>query len=238
MKHILIVEDEKNLAHILQLNFERLHYKVSIVNDGQQALQTILSNTFDAIILDIMLPFIDGFDILKEVRTAGVHTPILVLSARAITSDKIMGLKLGANDYLSKPFEFEELVLRLEKLIPKKTVIENSDQWIKYTFQHLMFDTTNNTIHNTLTSSTIKLSLKESQLLIYFFEHDNKMLERSKIIQYVWGKNAFLNARTIDNMMLYFRKIFEKDAKKPTHFLTIRGLGYKFSSQGHLKKES
>ncbi|MCX8472661.1 MAG: response regulator transcription factor [Sediminibacterium sp.] len=239
MKHILIVEDEKNLADILQLNFEQLNYLVSIVNDGQQGLQSILNNYYDAVILDIMLPYKDGFDILKEVRLAGITTPILILSARAITSDKILGLKLGANDYLAKPFEFEELILRLEKMLPKQiAATQNHEKWTKFTLNNQIFDTSKNIIINKLTTFTSNVTYNESQLLLYFFKHEDEMLERSNIIQHIWGKNAFLTARTIDNMILNLRKIFENDFKKPVYFLTIRGLGYKFTSNGTLIKET
>ena len=139
-KPILVIEDEINLLHILKLNLEYEGYEVSTAENGILGMQEILSNKYEAVILDIMLPKLDGFEVLKEIRSQGITTPILVLSARSITADKILGLKLGANDYLSKPFEIEELILRLKNLIAANPKMPTIKEDKTYTFLDFNID--------------------------------------------------------------------------------------------------
>ena len=226
--NILLVEDEENLHATIKLNFEMEGYTVSSAYDGNQALQLIANEYFDLMVLDIMLPEIDGISITENVRLKNTETPILILSAKNTSSDKILGLKKGADDYLTKPFNLEELLLRVEKLIAKNKRLQN----INYVADVYSF--ANNTIDfkaqqaTNFNSQKIELSKKEIMLLKLLIENKNEVVNREKILQQVWGYNVFPTTRTIDNFILSFRKYFEEDVKEPKHFLSARGVGYKF----------
>ena len=228
-KHtILLVEDEQHLHEALKLNLTLEEYEVSSAYDGPKALQLIQGASFDLIILDIMLPGIDGFSIIENVRIHNNNTPILILSAKNSSANRVQGLKIGADDYMTKPFNLEELLLRVSKLIQKSgvnsAVPNNLEQ---YSFM-------GNTVHFTLLEATlyngekIKLTKKEAMLLRLLIENKHTIITRERILQSVWGYNVFPNTRTIDNFILNFRKYFELDPKSPLHFISIRGVGYKF----------
>ena len=175
-----------------------------------------------------MLPGIDGFSIIENVRIHNNNTPILILSAKNSSANRVQGLKIGADDYMTKPFNLEELLLRVSKLIQKSgvnsAVPNNLEQ---YSFM-------GNTVHFTLLEATlyngekIKLTKKEAMLLKLLIENKHTIITRERILQSVWGYNVFPNTRTIDNFILNFRKYFELDPKSPLHFISIRGVGYKF----------
>lgn len=228
-KHsILLVEDELHLHDALKLNLELEGYEVVSAIDGPKALQLTQQGIFDLIILDIMLPGIDGYTILETIRLNNNDTPILILSAKNTSANRVQGLKLGADDYLTKPFNLEELLLRVAKLIQKfsaKSFIQNSLD--EYHFS-------GNTVHfklleaNLYHGEKINLTKKEAMLLKLLIENKNTIVTRERILQTVWGYNVFPNTRTIDNFILNFRKYFEIDSKSPLHFISIRGVGYKF----------
>jgi two-component system alkaline phosphatase synthesis response regulator PhoP len=226
--NILLVEDEENLHETIKLNFELEGYEVTSAFDGNQALQAITNEYFDLIVLDIMLPEIDGISITENVRLNNSETPILILSAKNSNADKILGLKKGADDYLTKPFNLEELLLRVDKLIEKNNRLKNKSQLNDtYTFG-------NNTIDfkaqqaTSFSNQKIDLSKKEVMLLKLLIENRGEVVNREKILQMVWGYNVYPTTRTIDNFILNFRKYFEQDSKEPQHFFSVRGVGYKF----------
>jgi two-component system alkaline phosphatase synthesis response regulator PhoP len=224
---ILLVEDEVHLHDALKLNLEMEGYMVSSAFEGPNALKQIQQAHFDLIILDVMLPGLDGFAITETVRLNNINTPILILSAKNSSANRVQGLKLGADDYLTKPFNLEELLLRVSKLIQKSTTVQQSAQLEEYHFS-------DNIIHfNSLeainkTGEKITLTKKEAMLLKLLIENKNNVITRERILQTVWGYHVFPNTRTIDNFILSFRKYFEVDPKNPTHFISIRGVGYKF----------
>jgi len=227
--NILLVEDEENLHETIKLNFELEGYEVTSAFDGNQALQAITNEYFDLIVLDIMLPEIDGISITENVRLNNSETPILILSAKNSNADKILGLKKGADDYLTKPFNLEELLLRVDKLIEKNNRLKNKSQLNDtYTFG-------NNTIDfkaqqaTSFSNQKIDLSKKEVMLLKLLIENRGEVVNREKILQMVWGYNVYPTTRTIDNFILNFRKYFEQDSKEPKHFHSARGVGYKFT---------
>jgi two-component system alkaline phosphatase synthesis response regulator PhoP len=175
-----------------------------------------------------MLPGIDGYSIIETVRIHNNNTPILILSAKNTSANRVQGLKIGADDYMTKPFNLEELLLRVSKLIQKSGVnkaVQNN--LAQYSFS-------GNTVHFTLLEATlyngekINLTKKEAMLLKLLMENKNTIITRERILQSVWGYNVFPNTRTIDNFILNFRKYFELDPKLPLHFISIRGVGYKF----------
>jgi two-component system, OmpR family, alkaline phosphatase synthesis response regulator PhoP len=224
---ILLVEDEEHLHDALKLNLEMEGYLVSSAFDGPHALNQIQQAHFDLIILDVMLPELDGFAITETVRLNNITTPILILSAKNTSANRVQGLKLGADDYLTKPFNLEELLLRVSKLIQKSTAIHQPAQIEAYQFSgnSIQFQSLDAT---TSTGEKITLTKKEAMLLKLLIENKNNVITRERILQTVWGYHVFPNTRTIDNFILSFRKYFELDPKHPVHFISIRGVGYKF----------
>ncbi len=229
VKHsILLVEDEQHLHDALKLNLELEGYEVTSAYDGPKALQYIQQGIFNLIILDIMLPGIDGYAIVERVRLNNNDTPILILSAKNTSANRVQGLKLGADDYLTKPFNLEELLLRVSKLIHKsntKSFVQNSLDEYSFSGNTVYFKLLEAILNN---GKKINLTKKEAMLLKLLIENKNTIITRERILQTVWGYNVFPNTRTIDNFILNFRKNFEQDSKSPVHFISIRGVGYKF----------
>jgi two-component system alkaline phosphatase synthesis response regulator PhoP len=226
--NILLVEDELHLHEALKLNLEMEEYEVTSAFEGPRALHLIQHSHFDLIILDVMLPGLDGFSIIETVRLNNIETPILVLSAKNTSINRVQGLKLGADDYLTKPFNLEELLLRVGKLIQKSTPSNITNAAMdQYSFGKniVSFKLLQATSHQ---GNTIQLTKKEAMLLKLLIENKNTIITRERILQNVWGYNVFPNTRTIDNFILNFRKYFEQDPKNPVHFISIRGVGYKF----------
>jgi two-component system alkaline phosphatase synthesis response regulator PhoP len=225
---ILLVEDEEHLHEALKLNLEMEGYEVDSVFDGQEALRKIQSAHYDLIILDIMLPSLDGYSITERMRLNNNQTPILILSAKNTSANRVQGLKLGADDYLTKPFNLEELLLRVAKLLQKNAQQVNTTPLIEqYQFQGHRIDF--NASEAVLAAGQkITLTKRELLLLKLLIEHKNTVVAREKILQLVWGYQVFPNTRTIDNFILNFRKYFEIDPKHPKHFISMRGVGYKF----------
>jgi two-component system alkaline phosphatase synthesis response regulator PhoP len=226
---ILLVEDEENLHDALKLNLELEGYQVTSAYDGNKALLAVQNEYFDLIILDIMLPEIDGITAMETIRVQNNAVPILILSAKNNSADRVLGLKKGADDYLTKPFNLEELLLRIKKLITKNQKLLDKDTvGDTYSFG-------NNTIDfkaqeaKSKSGDRIQLSKKESMLLKLLIENKNEVVTREKILQAVWGYNVYPTTRTIDNFILNFRKYFEEDSRNPQYFHSVRGVGYKYS---------
>lgn len=225
---ILLVEDEENLHSTIKLNFEMEGYEVCSAFDGVQAIQQISSQYFDVVVLDIMLPEIDGLSVVEHIKLNNIDTPILILSAKNTGADRIEGLKKGADDYLTKPFNLEELLLRVSKLISKNKRLQTSSAINDtYTFNSNTIDFKAQQATNFL-NEKIELSKKETMLLRLLIENKGEVVTREKILQMVWGYNVYPTTRTIDNFILNFRKYFEQDTKAPQHFHSARGVGYKF----------
>ncbi|MFT4023327.1 MAG: response regulator transcription factor [Flavihumibacter sp.] len=229
-RSILLVEDEENLHESLKLNLELEGYDVTGAFDGMTALKAIQQEYFDLLVLDIMLPEMDGLSVMERIRIQNNQVPILILSARNTSADRITGLKKGADDYLTKPFELEELLLRVKKLIDKNIRLQDKDSiGDVYVFG-------NNTVDFAAQEATtgkgekIQLSKKEAMLLKLLFENSNEVVTREKILQTVWGYNVYPTTRTIDNFILNFRKYFEEDSRRPKYFHSVRGVGYKYTT--------
>lgn len=226
---ILLVEDEENLQEALKLNLELEGYEVTSAYDGVEALKAIQNEYFDLMILDVMLPELDGISVCESIRLQNNDIPILILSARNSSADRVLGLKKGADDYLTKPFNLEELLLRVNKLIDKSR---------KISIKHAVADEYNfgkNLINfkalegTTRQGEKIMLTKKEAMLLKLLIENKNEVVPREKILQAVWGYNVYPTTRTIDNFILNFRKYFEEDSRNPRYFHSVRGIGYKFT---------
>ncbi len=226
---ILLVEDEENLHEALKLNLELEGYEVSSAFDGAEALKAVHSEYFDLIILDVMLPEMDGIHVTETIRVKNNETPILILSAKNTSADRVLGLKKGADDYLTKPFNLEELILRVQKLIEKNKKLQDKDSiGDTYQFGANVVDFKAQEAR-TKTGQKIQLSKKEAMLLKLLFENKNEVVTREKILQLVWGYNVYPTTRTIDNFILNFRKYFEDDSRNPRYFHSVRGVGYKYT---------
>lgn len=226
---ILLVEDEENLQEALKLNLELEGYEVTCCFDGVDALQQFQKEYFDLIILDVMLPELDGISVCETIRLSNNDTPILILSAKNSSADRVLGLKKGADDYLTKPFNLEELLLRVNKLLRK-----SEQMAIKNPLPDLYHFGNNNIDFKGLecgnkNEKNIPLSKKEVMLLKLLIENKNEVVTREKILQAVWGYNVYPTTRTIDNFILNFRKYFETDSRNPQYFHSVRGVGYKFT---------
>lgn len=226
---ILLVEDEENLQDVLRLNFEMEGYEVTSAYDGAAALQAVQNEYFDLIILDVMIPEIDGITVCENIRLTDSEIPILILSAKNNSSDRVVGLKKGADDYMIKPFDLQELLIRVDKLINKSKKISSRISL----GDHYVFGKNNINFKalecTTALGSRIALTKKETMLLKLLIENKNEVVTREKILQAVWGYNVYPTTRTIDNFILSFRKYFEEDTKNPKYFHSVRGLGYKFT---------
>lgn len=229
---ILLVEDEENLHETLKLNLEMEGYEVTSAYAGNEALKAVEKAHFDLMILDIMLPEVDGITIAQTVRINNNEIPILMLSAKNTGADRVLGLKKGADDYLTKPFNLEELLLRVEKLIEKNKKITEKESNIgdTYTFGNNYIDFKS---HDAISfdGKKIKLSKKEASLLKLLIENKNEVVPREKILLVVWGYNVYPTTRTVDNFILMFRKYFEENSRHSKYFHSVRGIGYKFTEQ-------
>lgn len=227
MNHrILLVEDEEHLLDVIRLNLDMEGYEVTTVTDGKKALEAFKEKRFNLVILDVMLPEIDGFQVCETIRLGHNDTPILFLTAKSSSRDKVHGLKLGADDYLVKPFNLEELLLRVKNLIRRSDgKISSSVNYYKFGGNEINFSTYEIVDIN---GKKRQLTKRESMLLKLLIERKNEVVSREQILETVWGYDVFPSTRTIDNYILAFRKYFEKNPKKPLHFISVRGVGYKF----------
>lgn len=227
--NILLVEDEENLHETLKLNLEMEGYSVTSAYDGSEAIKMIQEEYFDLIIMDVMLPEMDGITVLENIRLDNNDVPVLILSAKNTGQDRVLGLKKGADDYLTKPFHLEELFLRVNKLIIKNKKIADKDFSLDtYTFDGnaIDFKAQQAILKN---GDKVELSKKETMLLKLLIENKSQVVTREKILQSVWGYKVYPNTRTIDNFILNFRKYFEADSRNPKHFHSVRGVGYKYT---------
>ena len=226
---ILLVEDEENLQEALKLNLELEGYEVTSAYDGAEALQAVQKEYFNLIILDIMLPEVDGITVCETIRLSNADTPILILSKKNSSADRIMGLKKGADDYLTKPFNLEELLIRVGKHIKKSERLSSKQPLPEiYSFGKNKIDFKASEAF-TKSGTKITLTKKEMMLLKLLIENKNDVVTREKILQVVWGYNVYPTTRTIDNFILNFRKYFEADSRNPRFFHSVRGAGYKFT---------
>jgi two-component system alkaline phosphatase synthesis response regulator PhoP len=225
---ILLVEDEDNIRDVVKLNLELEGYEVIACANGKKALDLVYGQHFDLLLLDVMLPDVDGFTLTEQVRLSNNEVPILLLTAKDTSADRVAGLKKGADDYLTKPFNLEELLLRVSILLRRSQRVKGEPSLLfEFGDNKVNFDTFEATSWR---GETITLTKKETMLLKLLVERKNEVVSRNQILQAVWGYDVFPSTRTIDNFILAFRKYFETDAKQPRFFHSIRGVGYKFTA--------
>lgn len=222
METILIIEDDSTMLRGLKDNFEFKGYNVITAADGEAGLNAALDSHCDLIILDIMLPKINGYEICRLVREQKIETPIIMLTAKGQESDIILGLNLGADDYMTKPFSIKELLARANAFLRRN----RQKQTDVYEFENFRLDINSRTF--TKKGKEIKLSPKEFSLLEYFLKRQSRALTRDDILNEVWGYNCFVTSRTVDRFVNSLRNKIEKDPKRPLYIKTVRQIGYKF----------
>ncbi|MEQ8240974.1 MAG: response regulator transcription factor [Cyclobacteriaceae bacterium] len=227
MSKILIVEDEPNMQMGLKDNLEFEQFEVTIAKDGEAGLENITNNVYDLIILDVMMPKISGFDVCKLARKQGVTTPIIFLTAKAEEIDKVLGLELGADDYITKPFSIRELIARVKAVLRRsKDNTDNDEQPSQVEIGNLRLDFVHYEASHKIDGVT-KMSYKEFEVLAYLLKHKNEVVSRYKLLEDVWGYDAQPTTRTVDNFILKLRQKIETNPNDPKFILTVHGAGYK-----------
>lgn len=226
---ILLVEDEEHLLEAIKLNLELEGYSVTTANDGRKAIKLFKQERFNLIILDVMLPELDGFRVCEIIKLENKEVPILFLTANNTSESRVLGLKRGADDYLAKPFNLEELLLRIQILIKRSLkpgdARESKSEIYKFGSNEVNFATYEII---GVKRKKIQLTKREVMLLKLLIDRKQEVVSRELILETVWGYDVYPSTRTIDNFILNFRKYFEKDPKHPQHFFSVRGVGYKF----------
>ncbi len=225
---ILLAEDEEHLLEAIKLNLELEGYRVVAVNNGKKALKVFKEERFNLVILDVMMPEMDGYQVCETIRLENTEVPILFLTAKNTTDDRVHGLKKGADDYLVKPFNLEELILRVGILVKRSLKNDELKEINSYTVgdKTIYFQSFEMKTHD---GTTLSLTKKETMLLKMLIERKNEAVSRDQILETVWNYDVYPSTRTIDNFILTFRKYFEPDPKNPIYFHSIRGVGYKFT---------
>jgi len=226
---VLLIEDDQSIQAALGLRLRSEGYVVETASDGTEGLEKTTTSPFDLIILDVMLPDRNGLDICREIRQAGLATPILLLTARNQTTDKVIGLKLGADDYVTKPFKSAELMARIEVLLRRVPV--RSGQGV-HQFGPIRVDLRRAEV--TRDGTPVYLSAREFQLLRYFIEHAEATIPRSELLQFIWGYNGKTLTRTVDMHVSSLREKLEQNPKCPELIVTVSGVGYKFMGSTNL----
>ncbi len=238
-KHILVVEDESHLAIGIKYNLEAERYQVTTVGDGPSALKVIEESPddIDLVILDIMLPGMSGYEVCESIRDQGRDTPVLILSARTLSEDRTRGFDVGANQYLNKPFELDELLSRVKNLLflndrrkERRPSAEGMLKQFEFRDAKIDFDT----FEVTVADQPVRMTKMEMKLLGYFIENEGRVVSRQELLENVWDLAGSLSTRAPDQFIRRLRKIFEKEAADPKHFLTIRDAGYRFIAEPDL----
>lgn len=245
MSHILIVEDEHHLADGLRFNLELDGYQVTVVDRGEAGLELLTQNAagYDLVVLDVMLPGIDGFTVASELRRKGIYVPILMLTARNRPEDVLRGFEMGADDYLPKPFELSILLARVNGLLRRRDWMRRSTAAAggpqvaspesspadKFTFAGKSIDF--DQLELRAGDKRVPLTLMEASLLRYLVQHEGKPVARKTILENVWGLHEDTDTRAIDNFIVRLRRYIEEQPAQPKHLLTVRGVGYRFVAE-------
>lgn len=224
MKRILIIEDDPAILRGLMDNLREEHFQVESVSDGVKGLERARKAQWDLLVLDVMLPGMNGFDICKALRSAGSTIPILMLTGKGEESDKVIGLEFGADDYVTKPFSVRELIARIKALLRRNSSIKTAIEETQIDDLHVDFKKQ----EALRGKKAVAMSAKEFELLKYFVEREGEVISRDKLLNEVWGYEAMPTTRTVDNYVLSLRKKIETAPSKPKHLLTVHTVGYKF----------
>ncbi len=225
MAKVLIVEDEPSMRMGLSDNLEFEGYEVDYADDGKIGLQKIIEGNFDLILLDVMLPNMSGFDVCKTARSKGIKTPIILLTAKGEEIDKVLGLELGADDYITKPFSLRELLARIKAVLRRTEATDSKSGSGAVIIGKLNLDF--NTYNAESEGEDVALSYKEFEILKYLYENKNSTVSRDQLLNEIWGEDVYTTSRTIDNFILKLRQKIEQDPNHPKIILTVHGIGYK-----------
>ncbi|MEP6924620.1 MAG: response regulator transcription factor [Pyrinomonadaceae bacterium] len=226
-RKILLIEDEPGLILTLTDRLESEGYTVEIASDGESGLRLATENSSDLIVLDVMLPRKNGLDVCRDLRQRKITTPILMLTARSETIDKVLGLKLGADDYLTKPFEVLELLARVEALLRRSPLTTEMNASEAYSFGAITIDFRRAEVRRD-SGESVELSALEFKLLQYLIEHRGAALKRDELLDHVWGYDSTPTTRTVDVHIAWLRQKLEENPRHPQFILTVHGFGYKF----------
>jgi DNA-binding response OmpR family regulator len=225
MVKILIVEDEPQMRLGLKDNFEFEGYQVDFAEDGEKGFAAVQESSYNLIILDVMLPKISGFDLLKQIRNQGNNTPVIMLTAKGEEIDRVLGLELGADDYVTKPFSLRELLARVKAILRRNRVVgEKEPQEYKIGNLNVNFAT----YEASCGGNPVPMTHKEFEILKYFIDHSEQTISRDDLLHDVWGYEADITSRTVDNFILKLRQKIELNPSHPRYILTVHGVGYKF----------
>ncbi len=224
-RRILVIEDDESITLGLEMNLQAEGYDVSIAIDGDDGLRRAQQDDFDLLILDVMLPKMNGFEVVRALRSQGQHVPIVMLSARGAEMDKVMGLELGAEDYITKPFSLAELLARVKAVLRRDGIARQKSGVVVRAGQ---LEINPNTREVTRDGALVELTATEFDVLWCLADSQNRTLPREEILTRVWGPGHHGTLRTIDNFMLQLRNKLEPDPSEPKHLLTVRGVGYRF----------
>ncbi len=219
---VLIVEDDAAIAAGLRLNLRHEGFTVTVEADGEQGLKRALADGPDLVILDVMLPSMNGYEILRELRRRGSTSGIIMLTAKGLEEDKVLGLDLGADDYVQKPFGLSELIARANAVLRRRSAQQPS----QVTFDDVVIDRRARTV--TRGGAAVALSPREMSLLLFLVDHPGRAHSRDQLLEGAWGLDYEGTERTVDNFVVSLRKKLEQNADDPAHFVTVRGLGYRF----------
>ncbi len=230
MARILVVEDEPNMQIGLKDNLEFEQFEITLAKDGQEGLDIIFRESFDVIILDVMMPKVSGFDVCRTARNNGISTPIIFLTAKGEEIDKVLGLELGADDYITKPFSIRELVARVKAILRRVETAapaeDNQPADTPVTLGQLTVDFSHYTATHAR-NGELKMSHKEFEVLNYLLQHKGMVVSRYQLLENVWGYDTQPTTRTVDNFILKLRQKIEENPNNPKHILTVHGAGYK-----------
>jgi DNA-binding response OmpR family regulator len=225
IRKILIVEDEPNIGRGLKDNLEFEGYQIDLAADGATGLNLIFANHYDLILLDVMMPEMSGFDVCKKAREKGIEVPIILLTAKSEEFDKVLGLELGADDYITKPFSLRELLARIKAVLRRGIVSEDSKGKDEFVIGKLKVNFS--TFIATDANGSVKMSHKEFAILQYLVQRKNEIISRTDLLEKVWGYEESPTTRTVDNFIVKLRNKIEQDPNDPRIILTVHGTGYK-----------
>lgn len=222
---LLVVEDDASIASGLRMNLRHEGFEVTVVNDGEAGLREALANSPDLILLDVMLPVMNGFEVLRELRRRGSTAGVIMLTAKGLEEDKVLGLDLGADDYVQKPFGLPELIARTHAVLRRR----QSQSPPNIGFDDVVIDRHARTV--TRAGVPVELSPREMSLLLFLVEHPGRAITRNALLEGAWGLDYDGTERTIDNFVVSLRKKLERDPESPKRFVTVRGIGYRFEAK-------
>jgi two-component system, OmpR family, alkaline phosphatase synthesis response regulator PhoP len=232
---ILVVDDEQHLAAGIRENLEAEGYEADVAHDGRSGLERIRGKHFDLIVLDVMMPNMDGLELCAQIRREGLQTPVLFLTVKGDVADRVRGFEAGGDDYLAKPFHLRELLLRVAAILRRSNWYQSSTATLEFggntidfkTYEALAWD-----------GGEHALTHKEAMILKALSERTGEIVTREEILDRVWGYEVFPSTRTIDNFIVRLRKRFERNPEQPAHFHTVRGVGYRFTSAPETQEAS